>query len=239
MIGEALLWFATSILGGVAASIAGFGIGSILTPVLANRYSVADAILAVSIPHAVATALRCWRLRAVIDRSLLKGFGVASAAGGLIGAFLLVGFESWAALVLGTLLVATGLAGLTGWNTRSQPGRATSVILGGLSGLFGGMAGNQGGLRAAAMTTYRLTPAQFVATSTAVGLMVDAARLPVYVAKGSDRIVELAIPIAIATVGVVVGTLYGERLLLSLSPERFRRIISVLIIALGIWLLLG
>lgn len=239
MIGTALAWFAASILGGVTASVAGFGIGSILTPVLATRYSVADAILAVSIPHAVATAVRCWRLRRAIDRSLLKGFGVASAAGGLTGAFLLLGFEAWAALVLGLLLIATGLAGLIGWNTRSQPGRTTSVILGGLSGLFGGMAGNQGGLRAAALTTYRLAPAQFVATSTAVGLMVDAARLPVYLASGSDRIAELAVPIAIATVGVVVGTLFGEKLLLSLSPARFRQIISVLITALGIWLLPG
>lgn len=239
MIGTALAWFAASILGGVTASVAGFGIGSILTPVLATRYSVADAILAVSIPHAVATAVRCWRLRHAIDRSLLKGFGVASAAGGLTGAFLLLGFESWAALVLGLLLIATGLAGLTGWNTRSHPGRTTSVILGGLSGLFGGMAGNQGGLRAAALTTYRLAPAQFVATSTAVGLMVDAARLPVYLASGSDRIAELAVPIAIATLGVVVGTLFGEKLLLSLSPARFRQIISVLITALGIWLLPG
>jgi uncharacterized membrane protein YfcA len=239
MLASALAWFAASVLGGVTSSMAGFGIGSILTPVLATRYSVADAILAVSIPHAVATTLRCWRLRHAIDRSLLKGFGVASAAGGLTGAFLLLGFESWASLVLGILLVATGLAGLTGWNTRTQPGRTTSVILGGLSGLFGGMAGNQGGLRAAALTTYRLTPAEFVATSTAVGLMVDAARLPVYVANGAGRIAELAIPIAIATVGVVAGTLYGERLLLSLSPARFRQIISILIIALGIWLLLG
>ena len=239
MIGEALAWFATSVLGGITASVAGFGIGSILTPVLATRYSVADAILAVSVPHAVATALRCWRLRRAIDRSLLKSFGIASAAGGLTGAFLLLGFRTWAALVLGILLIATGLAGLTGWNTRSRPGRTTSAILGGLSGIFGGMAGNQGGLRAAALTTYRLTPSQFVATSTAVGLMVDAARIPVYLATSSARIAELAGPIAIATAGVVAGTLYGERLLISLSPARFRQTISILIVALGIWLLVA
>lgn len=57
------VWLLVSIIGGLTAAIAGFGIGSILTPILGSGYSIADAILAVSIPHAVATAFRCWRLR--------------------------------------------------------------------------------------------------------------------------------------------------------------------------------
>ena len=198
---------------------------------------MADAILAVSIPHAVATAVRCWRLRRSIDRQVLKGFGLASAAGGIVGAFALFRFESEARLILGILLLATGIAGLTGWNRTITPSGIASTVLGGLSGLFGGLAGNQCGLRAAALSTYRLTPAQFVATSTAVGLMVDAARMPVYVARGSGRISELAIPIAIATIGVLVGTIAGERVLLRLSKEQFTKFVSVLIAALGIWLL--
>src|SRR5512141_1431688 len=106
----AIAWLVISMLGGVTASLAGFGIGSILTPVLGTRYSIADAILAVSIPHAVATALRCWRLRNSIRGDLLRGFGIASAIGGLTGAFLLLRFQSSAALVLALLLIATGVA---------------------------------------------------------------------------------------------------------------------------------
>ena len=182
--------------------------------------------------------MRCWRLRKSIDRAVLKGFGLASAAGGIIGAFALFRFDSEARVILGLLLLATGFAGLTGWNRTITPSGIASTVLGGLSGLFGGLAGNQGGLRAAALSTYRLTPAQFVATSTAVGLMVDAARMPVYVARGSGRISELAVPIAIATVGVLVGTIAGERVLLRLRKEQFTKIVSALIAALGVWLLL-
>lgn len=233
----AVAWLIVSIIGGGTAAIAGFGIGSLLTPVLGTRYSIADAILAVSIPHAVATALRCWRLRQSISRGLLKTFGIASAVGGLAGAFLLLQFQNSAAVTLGLLLLATGITGLTGWNRRFEPGHTVSTLLGGLSGLFGGMAGNQGGLRAAALMTYRLTPAEFVATSTAVGLMVDAGRLPVYLARGHSAIGALAVPITIATIGVIVGTLLGEKILLSLSRRRFQQVISVLILGLGIWLL--
>jgi uncharacterized membrane protein YfcA len=233
----AIAWFLVSVVGGVTAAIAGFGIGSILTPILGTRYSIADAILAVSIPHAIATALRCWRLRRSIRTDLLRGFGIASAAGGLAGAFLLLRFQSSAAIVLAILLIATGVFGLTKWNQRIEPGRTASTALGALSGLFGGMAGNQGGLRAAALMTYSLTPAEFVATSTAVGLMVDAGRLPVYLAKSDGTMMTLAIPIAIATAGVIIGTLMGERVLFRLSRDRFRQVVSVMILALGAWLL--
>jgi uncharacterized membrane protein YfcA len=230
-------WFLISILGGITAAISGFGIGSLLTPALSTRFSVADAILAVSIPHAVATAFRCFRLRKAIDWTLIRGFGVASAAGGLAGALLLFQLGSHVKLVLGILLVATAVAGLTGWTRRVSPGGTMSVALGGLSGLFGGMAGNQGGLRAAALTTYHLAPAQFVATSTAVGLAVDAARLPIYMARGSGRLMDLALPMAIATLGVLAGTLLGERVLLGLSRDAFTKIVSLLIAALGVWML--
>ena len=163
---------------------------------------------------------------------------MASAAGGILGAFALFRFESEARVILGLLLLATGVAGLTGWNRNVTPSSIASTVLGALSGLFGGLAGNQGGLRAAALSAYRLTPAQFVATSTAVGLMVDAARMPVYLARGSGRLSELAVPIAIATVGVLVGTIAGERLLLRLTRSQFTKIVSILIAALGAWLLL-
>jgi uncharacterized membrane protein YfcA len=86
--------------------------------------------------------------------------------------------------------------------------------------------------------TYRLSPAEFVATSTAVGLIVDAVRLPIYLAKGSAEISQLAVPIAAATLGVLIGTLLGERLLLGMSAARFRQVVSLLITVLGVWLLI-
>ena len=44
-------------------------------------------------------------------------------------------------------------------------------------------------------------------------------------------------PIAVATVGVLIGTLVGERMLLGLSPGRFGQIIGGAIGTLGIWML--
>lgn len=233
-----LVLLAVAVLGGVTASIAGFGIGSLLTPLVATRVGVPVAVVIVAVPHAVATVLRAWRLRAAIDWRVMRTFGVASALGGLLGALLYTRFSSAAlTLALGVLLVATAMTTLTNLAERWHPDPRASQLLGALSGAFGGLAGNQGGIRAAALFAFALSPAAFVATSTAVGVAVDAARLPVYLLRSGTGILEHAMPIAVATIGVVAGTLLGERVLLGLSPQAFRRLVAVLIGALGIWLL--
>lgn len=233
-----VLLLLVSVVAGATASVAGFGIGSLLTPLLATRLGVPLAVAAVAIPHAIATVLRAWRLRRAIDWRVMRSFGVLSAAGGLTGALLYTRFSSRAlTLVLGALLLATAVAALSDWTSRWRPHGAASGALGFTSGLFGGVAGNQGGLRAAALLTYALSPAAFVATSTAVGVVVDAARLPVYLSRGGEALLALWPPIGITSVGVVIGTLLGERILLGMSAERFRKVIGALIGILGAWLI--
>ena len=227
-----------SVLSGATASVAGFGIGSMLTPLFAERVGMTVAVAAVSVPHAVATIFRCWRLRANIDWSVLRGFGVLSAIGAVIGALLYTRVSNRAlTVVLAVLLLATSVAGLTNWAQRWHPTGVFAGVFGFASGLFGGMAGNQGGLRSAALFSFSLSPLAFVATSTAAGVLVDAGRMPVYLLRGGGALAPHVLAISAATVGVLVGTLLGERVLLGLSVDRFRKIVSILIGALGVWLL--
>jgi uncharacterized membrane protein YfcA len=234
-----LLVFVAGIVSGATAAIAGFGIGSLMTPLLVTRLGVSLAVAAVSIPHAIATAVRCWRLRRAIDWPVVRSFGVLSAVGGLIGALLYTRIGSRVLeITLGALLLSTSVAALSDWTQRWKPHGIIAQTLGFLSGLFGGVAGNQGGLRAAALLTFSLKPAAFVATSTAVGLAIDTARMPIYVWRAGASLVPVLGPIGAATAGALIGTLLGERLLFGLSPERFRRVVGVLIGALGLWLIL-
>jgi uncharacterized membrane protein YfcA len=165
---------------------------------------------------------------------------VLSAAGGLAGALLYTRFSNRAlTLTLGFLLIATAIAGITDWLRRFRLGRTAAGLLGFASGLFGGVAGNQGGLRAGALLAFALTPAAFVATSTAVGLMVDAARMPIYVLRAGGTLRPFVALIAVATFGVLIGTVWGEHVLLRMSVDRYRKVVSVLIGLLGIWLISG
>lgn len=228
------------VLAGATASVAGFGIGSLLTPFLAYQLGGTRAIAAVVIPHAAATALRAWRLRRSIDWDEMRRFGLLSAAGGLTGALLFASLGGDVLMrILGALLILTALSTFTGFGKTQRAPPATVPVLGFLSGIFGGVVGNQGGLRAAALLTLELDPKIFVATSTMTGLLVDAVRGPIYLYRAGSALTAIWNVIAVATVGALVGTLLGERLLFGLSADRFRRILAALIGFTGIWLLVG
>jgi uncharacterized membrane protein YfcA len=232
--------FLAAVFSGATASLVGFGIGSVLTPLLAVQFGTNAAVAAVSLPHALATAVRGWRLRGSIDWPILTRFGLLSAAGALAGALLYTRLGPTALTrVLGGLLVLTSLTQLTGWSSRWQPRGPFVAAFGLLSGFFGGIAGNQGGLRSAAMLAFGLPPLRFVATATATGVLVDVARAPVYLWFAGNTIVSLWLPISVAAAGVLAGTLLGERILLGMSPHRFGQVVALAIGMLGGWLLVS
>lgn len=223
-----------AIVAGAVASVVGFGIGSLLTPLLAVRVGTQLAVAAISIPHVCATALRFWRLRAHVDRRVLISFGITSAAGGVVGA-LLHSFANNRALsvVFGLILIFVGVSELTGLARRMQFHGAVAWIAGAISGLFGGLVGNQGGIRSAALLGFDVDRHAFVATATAIGLIVDASRMPVYFATEAAAIVHVWRLIVIAAIGAVVGTLLGVHTLRRIPERVFRNIVAVVLLVLG------
>jgi len=235
---DVLITVAAAVAGGVA-SIAGFGIGSILTPLLAVRVGTKIAVAAVSIPHLIATALRFALIRRHVDKRVLLSFGVTSALGGLAGAILHTRFSSTVlSYVLGALLIFAGILGITGWSQRLRFEGPASWIAGALSGVFGGLVGNQGGIRSAAMLGMRVSKESFVATATAIALIVDGARMPVYAVAQWKEVVAIWPILLLTVIGVIVGTVAGERILKRIPDPVFRRVVAIIILALGISMLL-
>ncbi|TMD57710.1 MAG: sulfite exporter TauE/SafE family protein [Chloroflexi bacterium] len=234
----ALIAFLGSITAGAIATVAGFGIGSVLTPLLGTAVGVKLGVALASIPHVAGTALRLWIVRADIDRRLLLGFGVTSAAGGLAGAALQSVASSPAlTVVFSALLLFAGFGGITGYSERLRFGPRSAWIGGALSGFLGGLVGNQGGIRSAAMLGFSVRKQAFVATSTAVALIVDGARVPVYVATQGAALAANGSLILTCVAGVVAGTVLGTWLLRRVPEPIFRRVVGALLVLLGLYTL--
>jgi uncharacterized protein len=228
-----------AVVAGAIASISGFGIGSVLTPVLSTQFDVRLAIAMVSLPHLAGTFVRFLIVRTGINKEVLLGFGAASAIGGLLGAALQTVVQSSAlAVIFGLLLVFAGVSSLTGLAQRMRfSGRRSALVGGALSGLLGGLVGNQGGIRAAALLGFDVEREAFVATATAVALIVDGARIPVYLATQGADLAQHWPLIAILAVGAIVGTVLGGWTLRRMSEPVFRRVVGVLLLVLGAYTL--
>ena len=230
----------TGVAGGAIAAVSGFGIGSLLTPVLAVELGTKVAVALVSIPHLAATAVRLWMLRRSVDLGVLRTFGLASAAGGLAGALLHAFVSSpLLSVALGLLLVLSGLVAFLDAGERLALRGPWAVAEGVLSGVFGGLAGNQGGIRSAALVHYRLDRRAFVATATASGVIVDLARVPVYMVTSGPELAERWSLVAFMIGAVLVGTVAGAPLLRRIPEGTFRRLVALLIVGLGLGLIAG
>jgi len=170
-----------------------FGIGSILTPLVAWQYGMKEAVVLVSIPHFAATL---WRFLAIAKtRSIGESFSASASS---------MPPALWAercctnaasspalAVTLALLLILVGLITMLGYSGRLRFRRPPGAwIAGAVSGAFGGMVGNQGGLRGAAMLGLGVRKEAFVATATAIGLMVDTVRMPVYFFRNAQLVLE-------------------------------------------------
>lgn len=227
-----------SVLAGGIAAVTGFGIGSLLTPVLALHADTRLAVATVSIPHVIGTAIRFWLLSAGVDRRVFWSFGLTSAAGGLVGALL----QNWASnrwlnVVFGILLLFAAVSEWTGLARRMRFRGPVAWIAGAVSGLLGGLVGNQGGLRSAALLGFDLSKHSFVATATAIGMVVDGARMPVYLLTQAQDLAAMVTWIAVATLGVAVGTVIGSRVLARIPEMWFHRVLAIVLALLGVAML--
>jgi len=210
-----------------------------MTPVLALQVDTRLAVAAVSIPHLVGTSLRFALMHGGIDRRVLWSFGLTSAAGGLAGALLYSEASNRGLTMLfGLLLLFAASSEMTGLAQRMRFRGWVAWVAGALSGMLGGLVGNQGGIRSAALIGFDLRKDMFVGTATAIALFVDGARVPIYLYTQHDELGGVLVWIALAIDGVVGGTLVGSRALGRIPDVWFRRVLALMLAALGIAMLL-
>jgi uncharacterized membrane protein YfcA len=234
---DAILVTASALAGGIAA-VTGFGIGSLLTPVLALQVDTRLAVAAVSIPHLVGTSLRFWLMHGGVDRRVLWSFGLTSAAGGLAGAMLYnAASNRGLTVVFGILLLFAAFSEISGLARRMRFRGWVGWVAGALSGLLGGLVGNQGGIRSAALIGFDLRKEMFIGTATAIALFVDGARVPIYLYTQHDEMRAVLSWILLAIAGVVLGTMLGSRALGRIPDIWFRRVLALLLAVLGVAML--
>ena len=229
---------AVGFLAGMIASVAGFGIGSFLIPLTSIRTGAKIAIALASVPHFLGNGFRFWILKSKVNRKILLRFGLLSAVGGLAGALLHTFFVSnLLQIIFALMLILAGVLGVLQVSERLRFGKAGAAVIGLASGFFGGLVGEQGGIRSVALLNFDVEKEAFIATATATALIVDAVRMPVYFLTQSNEVAQFLIILIFSSIAVVAGTLTGNMVLKRIPEESFKRIVSFLVLILGVLML--
>src|SRR5262249_28468083 len=141
------------------------------------------------------------------------------------------------AIVFGCLLIFAGVSSLSGFVDRMRFGRRMAWFGGALSGFFGGLVGNQRGIRSAALLGFNIQKRALGPAAHAIAPIDDGARMPIYLAVETRGILDAWPVLAVAIAGVLLGTFWGVRVLRRIPDRIFRKLLSALILALGIYML--
>lgn len=235
----------------------GFGLGTLLTPVMMLFFPFDIAIALTGVVHLFNNLLKFILVKKYIDRNVLLRFGLPAILFALIGSTILL-FTSHLPLIK--------TYELFGKTCRIEPMKLVIAILlivftlmdfipklknysfdkkylslgGALSGFFGGLSGNQGALRTVFLIKSGLSKEAFLATGVAVSTLVDLTRIGVYTQRLININIYTSIQLFIfALSGALLGTLIGNSLLKKITMHNIQFITSVFLIIISALLGLG
>lgn len=234
----------------------GFGLGTLLMPVVALFFSPAVAIAITAVVHFANNLLKFFLVAKSADIKTLIYFGLPAVIFAFLGAYLLgflsdmgvlyeytlfgkVFFIIHVKLTIGFLILFFVLLESLPFFSKIALDKKWLPLGGMLSGFFGGLSGNQGAFRSMFLLKAGLTKESFVATGVVLAVMVDGARMIIY--KESFLLqsdIEWGMVI-VATLSAFLGTFIGNKLLKKVSIEFIRKIVSALLIVISLGLISG
>ena len=214
---------------------AGFGLATMLTPVVLFWLPPHEAIAVVAIIHGAHNVWKLKLLRASVDFNAVKRYGWALIVGAIIGAVLHSYIPSNPLLMIVgfALIILPVLSATEKWTNFRLP-ESEDRIGGFGSGFFGGLTGHQGALRAMFLQRRLPDKVAYAATASVLALAVDLTRIPIYLVFEGTAILDEYILIPSLVISAILGVYLGKLWLTKWKQSNIRIGILVAIVASGI-----
>ncbi len=246
-----------SFLASLLTLFSGFGLGTILMPVVAIFFPVTVAVAMTAFVHLLNNLFKLLVLWRKIDWPVVLRFGLPAMIATVPGAWLLTALADLpeihsyeiagmdaaitpVKLTVGLLLIffatAEWLPFLKNLNLSAQ-----ALPVGGmLSGFFGGLSGHQGAFRSAFLIRAGLDKNQFVASNAAIAALVDITRLAVYGLNITLLLSQVNIGLLVVATGAAfAGVLAGAIGLKKVTIGFIQNLVAATLYGLGILLVAG
>lgn len=235
----------------------GFGLGTLLMPVVAIFFSLEVAVAITGVVHLANNVFKLFLVGGKANRGVLIRFGIPAVASAWVGAVVLVSLSTidlsfeyvlfnstmnttLLNLLVGGLILLFVVLELLPAIKRLSFAPKYLPFGGVLSGFFGGLSGHQGAFRSMFLLKSNLSKEAFIATGVSIAVLVDITRLSVY---GSDLLSEReAIDWALvagASFSAFVGAFLGARLIKKVTLGSVQLMVSLMLVFIAIGLMLG
>ena len=235
----------------------GFGLGTLLMPVVALFLPVEVAIAVTAIVHLANNLFKLALVGKKADCSVVWRFGAPAVLAALLGAWLLnmlsglptlfeyqwLGREfavSVVKFIIGVLILAFVWLELSPRFAKMSFDARYLPLGGALSGFFGGLSGHQGAFRSMFLLKSGLDSQRFIATGVVLAVLVDVARMLVYGWNFSASTAHIQWTMVLfASLSAFVGAYLGAQLLHKVTLRTIQRLVSVLLVLIGLGLVTG
>jgi uncharacterized protein len=231
----ALLTMLASIIG----TLAGFGISTIMVPVLLSIFPLPQTLLLTGMIHWFNDIWKMLLFREGIRWKLLLAFGLPGIIASFLGSSLSLRI-SWEILsrALGVFLIAYVLFIIFNKNFKLSQRLSVAVSCGSLTGFFAGIFGIGGEINAVALTAFNLEKAVYIATAGAISFLIDSTRIVTYINGGFGLEPAIISGFLIFVPASFVGVMIGKRLVEKIPQDKFRNVVSIFIFLFGLKLVL-
>ncbi len=253
-----LFWMCfAACLASILTFFSGFGLGTLLMPVLSLFYGPANGVMLTAFVHFLNGVFKAALLRKHMQTNVALKFALFAIPSAIAGSWCLFYLSDIAeeplfafhegraqflidplGLVIGVLMILFGLMELLP-RFQSLSFSPRLLWLGGfLSGFFGGLSGHQGALRSAFLIRLQLTKEQYLATGVLIALFIDLTRLPYYLFYSHNASFS-AIEMLPVLLSALFGTWLGNRYLKKVSIQWVRNAVAAFLLLSGLAFLTG
>ena len=245
--------------GSVLTFFSGFGLGTILLPAFCAFFPVEVAVFATAVVHFFNSLFKVIFVFKEINYSLLLQFAPTAVLFAFLGGFILSCLDSYnlemmysflifqntvtpLKIVIGLTMIAFAFIEFFFKKQTYKTTPARMLVGGALSGFFGGLSGHQGAFRSMFLSKANVSKEEFVATSSAIGFLIDISRLITYlttlhIIKSSAIIAN---PVLLISVLIAfIGSYFGSKLLAKTTIQSIQKTVAVFLLIFGILICSG
>ncbi|MDQ1252542.1 MAG: uncharacterized protein QG646_1663 [Euryarchaeota archaeon] len=230
-----LLTFLASIIG----TLAGFGISTIMVPVLLLIFPLPQTLLLAGIVHWFNDVWKLILFREGIKWKLLLVFGIPGLVTSFVGSSLTLRIpRDTLSKALGFFLIVYVIFIIFNRAFKLSQRLSVAVCGGALTGFFAGIFGIGGEINAVALSAFNLEKSIYIATAGAISFVIDSTRIATYIMGGTGLEPSILSGFLIFVPVSLIGAVIGKKGIERIPQEKFRNFVAVFIFIFGLKLVL-